>query len=66
MQELFNEINWAVIAPFLVIQAILLLVALIDLFRIDKTNGPKWMWIFIIVIVNIIGPILYFIFGRRQ
>lgn len=61
-----SEINWAIITPILVIQAILLIVALIDLIRIDKTNGPKWTWVLIIVLVNIIGPIAYFIFGRRQ
>ncbi|MFZ3577994.1 PLD nuclease N-terminal domain-containing protein [Virgibacillus sp. DJP39] len=65
MEELLNEINWAVIAPILIIQAILLTVALVDLVRISKTNGPKWVWLLVILFVNIIGPILYFIFGRR-
>ncbi|WP_268238677.1 PLDc N-terminal domain-containing protein [Lentibacillus kapialis] len=31
-----------------------------------KTNGPKWMWALIIIFINIIGPIIYFIFGRRN
>ncbi|WP_404451451.1 PLD nuclease N-terminal domain-containing protein [Virgibacillus necropolis] len=65
MQELLNEINWAIIAPFLVIQAILLIVALVDLVKVNKTNGPKLLWVFIIILVNILGPILYFVFGRR-
>lgn len=65
MQDLVNQIDWAVIAPFLVIQLILLIVALVDLIRIKDTNGPKWLWLIIIVLVNIIGPVLYFIFGRR-
>ncbi|GAA0597894.1 PLD nuclease N-terminal domain-containing protein [Virgibacillus siamensis] len=63
---LLSDINWAVIAPIIVIQLILFIVALIDLIRIDRTNGPKWMWILIILFINIIGPIVYFIFGRRQ
>lgn len=67
MNELeFSEINWAIIAPFLVIQAILLTVALIDLLRNGKTNGPKWLWVLIIIFVNTIGPIMYFVFGRRN
>ncbi|UJL47309.1 PLDc_N domain-containing protein [Virgibacillus sp. NKC19-16] len=66
MQEILNEINWAVIAPLLVIQGILLIVALIDWARADNTNGPKWMWFIIIVFLNIIGPVLYFIFGRSK
>lgn len=60
------EINWALIAPIIVIQLILMIVALIDCIRIEKTNGRKWIWILVIVIVNIIGPVAYFVFGRRS
>ncbi|MFD1040078.1 PLD nuclease N-terminal domain-containing protein [Virgibacillus byunsanensis] len=65
MEELFDAINWAVIAPLLIVQAILLVVALLDWAKAEKTNGPKWLWLVIIIFVNIIGPVLYFIFGRR-
>lgn len=64
--ELLTEINWAIFAPIIVIQLILLVVAIIDLLRIEKTNGPKWMWALIILFVNIIGPVLYFVIGRRS
>jgi hypothetical protein len=64
--EVFETINWAIIAPILVIQLILLVTALIDLTRIEKTNGPKWVWALVIIFVNIIGPILYFVLGRRN
>jgi hypothetical protein len=60
------DVNWALIAPILVIQVILLVVALVDLIRIEKTNGPKWLWAVIILLINIIGPILYFVIGRRN
>ncbi|WP_442594135.1 PLD nuclease N-terminal domain-containing protein [Neobacillus sp. D3-1R] len=65
MEELLN-VNWALLAPIFIIQFILLLVAIIDLVRIEKTNGPKWLWVIIILFVNIIGPILYFVIGRRN
>jgi hypothetical protein len=39
MMEFIESINWAVIAPILVIQFILLLVAVVDLVRIEKTKG---------------------------
>lgn len=64
MQEVLSSINWAIIAPFIIIQGILIIVALVDWSRVDRFNGPKWMWFFIIIFINIIGPILYFIFGR--
>lgn len=64
--EILESINWGLIAPLLIIQLILLIVSLVDLVRIEKTNGPKWLWVLIILFVNIIGPILYFVIGRRN
>jgi hypothetical protein len=64
--ELLANIPWGLVAPLLIIQLILLIVALVDLTRTEKTNGPKILWVFIILFVNIIGPILYFVIGRRN
>lgn len=64
--EFLAEINWALFAPIIVIQLILLVIAVIDLLKIEKTNGPKWLWALIILFVNIIGPVLYFVIGRRN
>ncbi|SER58159.1 Phospholipase_D-nuclease N-terminal [Gracilibacillus ureilyticus] len=55
-----------IIAPVIVIQLILMLVALVSLIRADDTNGPKWLWAILILFFSLIGPILYFIVGRRQ
>lgn len=52
--------------PILFIQLGLMIFAMIDLIKIPRTNGPKLMWGVIIVVVNIIGPILYFVIGRRN
>ncbi|QOY38176.1 PLD nuclease N-terminal domain-containing protein [Anaerobacillus isosaccharinicus] len=60
-----TSINWALIAPIIVVQLILMTIALIDCVRIERTNGPKVMWVLIIIFVNIFGPIAYFLFGRR-
>ncbi|CAM3239384.1 PLD nuclease N-terminal domain-containing protein [Filibacter tadaridae] len=65
MSELAT-IPWNLIMPLLVLQLILMIVALVDVIRHQRTNGPFIMWIFIIVLGNLIGPIVYFIFGRRQ
>lgn len=62
----FIETYWMLMLPLLFIQLILIVVALIDWIRTEKTNGPKWLWLLIILFVNIIGPILYFVIGRRQ
>ena len=64
--EALQGISWGIIAPILVIQLILLIIALIDLSKINQTNGPKWLWAIIVIFVNILGPIIYFVFGRKQ
>ncbi|WP_394236847.1 PLD nuclease N-terminal domain-containing protein [Niallia oryzisoli] len=60
------EINWALVAPILVLQIILMVSALVSCLRHEETNGPKWLWILIILFVNMIGPILYFVIGRKN
>lgn len=52
--------------PILLLQLALIVIALIDLARQPATRGPKWLWAIIIIVVNIIGPILYFVVGRRE
>ncbi|MGR3764683.1 PLD nuclease N-terminal domain-containing protein [Rossellomorea sp. NS-SX7] len=66
LQEVLQSINWGLIAPLILIQLILMLIAVIDLIRIKHTNGPKWVWLLVVLFINVIGPIIYFIFGRRQ
>ncbi len=52
--------------PIVLLQLLLIVVALIDLARRPKVNGPKWIWVVIIVLINFIGPIAYFLVGRRE
>lgn len=66
MVELLNEIPWKVIAPILVFLFILIMVALVSCIREEKTNGPKWVWILIILFFIPLGSVLYFVIGRRN
>ena len=52
--------------PILLLQLVLIVVALIDLARRERTRGPKWLWVLIILFVNLIGPIIYFVVGREE
>jgi drug/metabolite transporter (DMT)-like permease len=54
------------IVPLVLLQLTLMIVALVDLIRRERTNGPKWLWVLIIVLGELIGPIIYFIFGRKD
>ncbi|AST89779.1 MULTISPECIES: PLD nuclease N-terminal domain-containing protein [Sutcliffiella] len=65
MEELM-QINWAIIAPIFVLQLILMVFALISCLRQDETNGPKWLWVLVIIFINILGPILYFVIGKKN
>ena len=55
------------IVPLVVVQLGLIAFALYDLVRRKRVKGGnKWLWGIIIVVVNIIGPILYFVLGREE
>jgi hypothetical protein len=60
------SLNWNVILPLILIELILIVIALVDLTKSEKTHGPKLMWVLIIVLGNLLGTIAYFIFGRRN
>jgi len=61
-----QDINWSIILPILIVQATLLIIALVDCIRAEETKGPKALWIPVILIVSILGPVLYFVIGRRN
>ncbi len=55
------------LAPLLIIEIVLLVVALLDLIRREQVRYfPKWIWAVIILVLNLIGPIAYLILGREE
>jgi len=54
------------IIPLVLLQLTLMIVALVDLIRREKTLGPKWVWVLVIILGEIIGPVIYLIFGRKD
>jgi len=56
------------IVPLAIAQITLLILAAVDLLRDDRRvrGGNKGVWAVIIVFVNVIGPILYFLVGREE
>lgn len=52
--------------PLIIIQLILVIVALRDLMGRKRLKGPRWMWVIIIVFLNMLGPILYFVLARED
>jgi hypothetical protein len=53
--------------PVIILEFGLLIWALLDVIKRQYvTGGNKVVWILVIVLVNIIGPIVYFLFGRKE
>jgi hypothetical protein len=53
--------------PLIVIELGLLAICLVDLVRRERvTGGSKLVWGFVIVLINIIGPVTYLAFGRKE
>jgi hypothetical protein len=68
MADLKPEQIIALVAPIIVIQFGLMIAALIDLERDERRvrGGSKLVWALVIVFVNVVGPILYFVAGREE
>jgi hypothetical protein len=62
----FLQEYWPLLVPLFIIQYGLVIAAIIDLSRQETTRGPKMLWVFVIMLVNFIGPILYFVIGRDE
>ncbi len=58
--------TFALLIPIILIQIVLIVVALRDLIGRQQTKGPKWAWVLIILFVNLVGPIIYLLFGRDE
>jgi hypothetical protein len=56
-----------VLLPLIILQLILMVTALVHIVRHNTVRrGSKPIWIIIVVCINIIGPILYFLFGKGE
>ncbi|MGM0635959.1 MAG: PLD nuclease N-terminal domain-containing protein [Bacteroidota bacterium] len=51
---------------FITMVALIPVFALIDVVRNDFTNNNKLIWVLVIAIFNVLGGILYYIFGQQQ
>ncbi|MGE6259828.1 PLD nuclease N-terminal domain-containing protein [Heyndrickxia sporothermodurans] len=64
-----KAIDWSAILPIflpiMLISFILIVTALVDLYRYRKIRENVILWTIIIIFLNTIGPILYFTIGRK-
>jgi hypothetical protein len=68
-QEIIDELVrlLPIIIPLLIVQTGLMIAALVHAIRHPYyKTGNKVLWILVIIFVNLIGPVLYFIIGRGE
>jgi hypothetical protein len=60
--------TWAVASAglLLLVQLTLQIVAIVDIARrpAGRVRGNKWLWVLVVIVLELLGPILYFGFGR--
>lgn len=54
------------IIPLVLVQLGLMIYCLIDLAKREKTKGPKWLWAIVVILGELIGPVIYLLFGRDE
>ena len=53
--------------PLVILQLTLLTAGLLDIRRRSQLRWfPKWVWVLIIIFVNLIGPVIYFSLARQE
>jgi uncharacterized membrane protein len=65
---IFSEISKLLLylIPVILIQYGLMIFALVQIIKNEVNYLPKWGWILIVVLVNIIGSIVFLIIGRKK
>ncbi|WP_455715778.1 PLDc N-terminal domain-containing protein [Anaerosporobacter sp.] len=54
-----------VLLPLIIVEFVLMITALVHVLRHNTYRfGNKVMWAIIVVFIQIIGPVVYFVFGR--
>jgi len=52
--------------PLMIVEYGLMIYALVQLFRNEAAYLPKWGWALIIIFINIIGPVVFLLVGRKK
>ena len=53
--------------PLIIIQYALMIFAVVHILKHNKyKNGNRVMWLIIVLLINFVGPILYFVLGKEE
>ena len=54
-----------IVLPILVLQIALQVYALYDLWKSRNVRENTWVWVLVIILLELLGPLVYFLFGRK-
>ena len=67
--DFLNDINIGrlilILSPFIIINLILVIVAIVNLARKPLPWNRKWGWLLLVLLIDLIGPIVYFAIGSN-
>ncbi|GAA2909987.1 PLD nuclease N-terminal domain-containing protein [Enterococcus pseudoavium] len=64
--ELFKE-NLALFIPLIILELLLMITAVRHILKHPTYRfGNKAFWLVIVIVFQLIGPVIYFVFGRRD
>ena len=53
--------------PLFVIEVALMVIALVDVIKRERVRGGnKVLWILVVVLIGVVGPLVYLLFGREE
>lgn len=58
--------NLVLLLPLLAIQLGLMIFCVVKIFKEGVGNLNKGVWLLIVIVINLFGPILYLIVGRKR
>ena len=60
--------QWAaVLFPLIIVELTLMIVSLVDLAKREKVRGgSRLVWALVIIFFNLIGPVVYLLWGRES
>jgi hypothetical protein len=61
-----GALDLRLLAPLIILELLMKIIALNDLARRppDQVKGPRLLWIFLILLVSMLGWVIYLVWGR--
>ena len=65
MERLIDYLPFLI--PIVLLELFLMMIALVHIFKHENYRfGTRWLWIIIVVFIQIVGPIIYLTIGRSE